>query len=78
MNHEFNLFDHQLYKEGYQSQIKLAETFEEFQKAMFTKQVFLYEYATNEAGFSFLIVLVHVYFKTPLLPNRWRKLSLKS
>jgi uncharacterized protein Veg len=69
---ELNLFSHELYQEGYQSEIRLESTFEGFADKLTSKRRISYQYATVEAGFPQLVTLAHVYFKAPLFPNQWR------
>lgn len=71
-NHEAHLFTHELYSEGYQSEIKLEEDFEVFKKKMLSKDGFTYTYKTTEAGFPYLLTLAHIYYKTPMFPIYWK------
>lgn len=71
-NHEAHLLTHELYSEGYQSEIKLEEDFEVFKKKILSKEGFSYTYKTNEAGFSYLLTLAHIYYKTPMFPIYWK------
>lgn len=70
--HELSLFDQELHEEGYQSEIRLDESFEEFKKKRLAGSEFEYQYRTVEVGFPELITLAHVYFKTPFFPNFWK------
>jgi len=71
-SHELWLFKHELFKEGYQSEIRLDEKFEDFKEKTFAKTRPPYKYATTKAGFGSLICLAHVFFKTPIFPVDWR------
>jgi hypothetical protein len=71
--HELSLFDHELHEEGYQAEIRLDESFEDFKKKRLLNKEFDYSYRTVEAGFSELVTLAHVYFKTPFFPNYWKE-----
>ncbi len=72
INHEVHLLTHELYSEGYQSEIRLEEDFEDFKKKIFAKEGFSYTYTTNKTGYSYLLTLAHIYHKTPLFPNYWK------
>ncbi|MEY3498358.1 MAG: hypothetical protein RL308_27 [Bacteroidota bacterium] len=82
-----NDLDEQLFSrsvnDGYQSELILINrdlkneplTFPEFkEKIKARKNEFEYKYRTAEAGYSFLIDLAHIYFKTPYFPDKWRDL----
>lgn len=71
-SHELGLFKHELFKEGYQSEIRLEEKFEDFKSKTFAKTRTPYEYATKKVGFNNLPYLAHVFFKTPIFPSEWR------
>jgi hypothetical protein len=68
------LFSKQLYSEGFQSEIMLDENFEDFRRKTQDKNEFDYKYRTDKAGYSYLRILTHMYFKTPFFPNEWRGL----
>jgi len=73
-SHELCLFDHELFKEGYQSEVLLDEKFADFKAKTFAKTRPPYDYATTKAGLDGLLSLAHVFFKTPLFPGSWRGL----
>lgn len=75
-SHELNLFSHELFEEGYQSEIRLDDNFQQFQKKTFEKPVFDYQYKTETVGFPYLLTLAHIYFKTPFFPDYWRKIKI--
>lgn len=73
------LFSNPYFNEGYQHVVSLYKdfneklSFEDFKKDVIKrKEEFNYEYRTDEAGFSFLKDLAHIYFKTPFFPDKWR------
>lgn len=74
-NHELNLFTHELSGEGYQSEVKPDAVFEDFQHKIKGKDIFSYGYRTQKAGMDHLILLAHIYFKTPFFPGFWRNLK---
>jgi|GEM_PF-307273 len=74
--HEQNLLSHTLYQEGYQAEITLNEEFSDFQAKTFAKPVFAYPYKTQQSGYDYLLLLAHVYFKTPLFPSAWRNIRI--
>lgn len=78
LDHEQNLLSHTLYQEGYQAEITLNDKFSDFQSKTFVKPVFSYSYRTEDAGYGYLLVLAHVYFKTPLFPSAWRNIRISS
>ena len=75
-NHELQFLNHQLFKEGYQANIKMPAAFLEFQKITAEKPAFAYNYRTIAAGFSCLMTLAHVHYKTPFFPDDWRLLRI--
>lgn len=75
-DHELNLLSHVLHFEGYQTEITLENEFKEFQTKTFSKPVFSYNYVSKELGFDYLILLAHVYYKTPLFTDSWRHVRI--
>lgn len=75
--HELSLFDHELHEEGYQAEVRLDDSFEDFKYKRLANKEFDYTYRTVEAGFSELVTLAHVYFKTPFFPNYWKDVPKK-
>jgi hypothetical protein len=72
-SHETHLLTHELYSEGYQTEIRLEESFETFKSKILAKESFAYSYVTSEAGFPYLLTLAHIYYKTPLFPAYWHQ-----
>jgi len=68
------LFTNELNQEGYQSQIRLDEDFHEFIEKTQNKNEYSINYRTKEAGFEHLLILAHIYYKTPFFPKTWRYL----
>ena len=72
-SHELKLFDHEFQEEGYQSEIRLDDNFNDFKEKRLADREFSYSYRTVDAGFPELITLAHVYFKTPFFPDYWKR-----
>lgn len=77
-SHELNFVDHQLHEEGYQSEILLSETFAEFKQKTLAKNEFFYKYRTMACGLKSILLLAHVFFKTPLFSHFWRPIEEKA
>lgn len=75
-SHELLLFDHQLQEEGYQSEVTVEEDFEIFKSKTKSKNEFTYNYRTESVGFSSLLLLAHVSYKTPVFTLYWRPSEL--
>jgi hypothetical protein len=78
LSHEANLLSRMLHSEGYQSEVCLDDSFADFQTKVFSKPVFTYIYRTQTAGYGYLLVLAHVYLKTPLFPSAWRRIKIST
>lgn len=78
-NIEEILFEKHLYNEYYvgEHSIALPEDFKEFQKIVKSKFETKHQYRTDKAGFSFLRILAHIYFKNEFFPDEWRSLFEK-
>lgn len=76
LDHEQNLLSHTLYQEGYQAEITLNKELSDFQAKTFSKPIFAYTYKTQQSGYDYLLLLAHVYFKTPLFPSAWRNMRI--
>lgn len=61
-------------EEYFIEEISLFDDFEEFRKKTKEANYFTPEYRTDSAGFSFLRVLAHNYFKNEIFPNEWRNI----
>ena len=62
--------------EGYQRDLELPEDFEVFKENLINeKDEFIYNYRTDEAGYSYLKTLAHIWYKTPYFPDYWRSLE---
>ena len=73
-SHEELLFSHELYEEGYQSEIKLDENFLDFYTKTKNKKEYEIEYRTAHTKFSVLLKLAHLYYNTPFFPQEWRSM----
>lgn len=51
----------------------LPDDFDEFKKSVFSKEINTYCYRTDEAGFPFLRILAHNFYKNEIFPAEWRK-----
>jgi hypothetical protein len=71
-SHEVHLMTHELHSEGFQDEVRSEETFTEFRDKTLAKPLFAYDYKSKAAGFPELVTLSHIYFKTPVFPDRWR------
>ncbi len=66
--------DEEYYIEGPFSQLS---TFEDFKTKTKSKGFDKINYRTDEAGFPFLRILAHKYFKNEIFPNEWREMILE-
>ncbi len=66
--------DEEYYIEGPFSQ---ANSFEDLKEKTMTRVFDKINYRTDEAGFPFLRILAHKYFKNEIFPNEWRELLSK-
>ncbi|QSB24968.1 hypothetical protein [Flavobacterium sp. CLA17] len=63
--------------EGYQTEIKLPEKFQDFRESLCrNKNEFEYHYRTDAVGYFYLRRLAHIWFKTPLFTDEWRTLDI--
>ncbi|GAB5539381.1 MAG: hypothetical protein Salg2KO_14840 [Salibacteraceae bacterium] len=69
---EVRLFEMELGTEGYQSEIRLDETFTEFKKKTSEKSEQDFDFETDK-HFPFLRDLAHMTYKTPFFPRDWRR-----
>lgn len=72
ISHEEVFFEKELYQEGYQSEIRLDENFEDFVEKTKNKNEYSIKYRTENAGYAHLIYLAHIFYETPFFPNIWR------
>ena len=72
VNQEVCFFSKGLYREGYQSEIKLEPTFKEFYDKTKLKTEDNLELKTSDTSFFDLIYLAHFVFGSPLFPSLWR------
>ena len=73
-SHEETLFIKEFYEEGYQSEIKLNESFDEFCEKTKNKKEYSISYRSQTANYGNLTKLAHLYYSTPIFPNVWRLL----
>lgn len=69
---EICLFKGPIYKEGYHSEIKMEEDFNEFKSKTKKKKEFEYSYISDQYGYKSLRILAHIFNLTPFFPNEWR------
>jgi len=60
-----------------ESEFSLPKNFEDFKKKVKEKEIYKIDYRTDNAGFSFLRILAHKYFKNEIFPNEWRDIIAK-
>ncbi len=69
------LFEQQLNDELYvELSIKLPQNFVEYRDKLKTLPLNTFNYRTDEAGYSYLRTLAHVFYKTDIFPEEWRQL----
>tara|TARA_R110000796_G_scaffold252627_1_gene388978 strand:+ start:62764 stop:64473 length:1710 start_codon:yes stop_codon:yes gene_type:complete len=71
---EEKLFEKHFHDEFYvETNIELKDSLNDFKKHMMSKANDSIEFRTDAAGFGFLRLLAHVYYKNEFFPQEWRK-----